>query len=329
MHLDSRGTLGWRRRPVTHLEDWADGVLGAGFDATQMSHGAVQGSLVFAERDGITFSSGLVGSRVALAGPLSQDRVTLGLGITFPPGSSLWLDETDSGAVGVFLPGDEHEALYSPGALYATVALDADHLEAEAARRGLILNLKMLGGTRVDARRAAQPLDDLRAQLMRAHAGFDPHPYIADPARQILDVTISHFAREPRPQSGRANPQGLALVVTRARDFIEAHLETPLAVDAIAHASLASRRTLFRAFVRVLGETPGQYVRRRRLHRIRHDLATWPESLCTITMISNRWGISELGRMAGWYRELFGERPSDTLHRAQTAAVPAGWHYLH
>jgi transcriptional regulator GlxA family with amidase domain len=164
---------------------------------------------------------------------------------------------------------------------------------------------------------------------MRVHAGFDPHPHAVDPAGQILDVAISHFAREPRPHSGRANPEGLALVITRAREFIEANLKEPLAVDAIAGASYASRRTLFRAFVRVLGETPGQYVRRRRLHRIRHDLATWPESLCTIAMISNRWGISELGRMAGWYRELFGERPSDTLHRAQAEAAPVGWHNLH
>jgi hypothetical protein len=29
--------------------------------------------------------------------------------------------------------------------------------------------------------------------------------------------------------------------------------------------------------------------------------------------VANEWGISELGRLAGWYRELFGELPSETL----------------
>ena len=52
---------------VTRIEDWADGVLGAGLEATQMSRGAVRGSLVFAEHEGITYSSGYIDGRVALA----------------------------------------------------------------------------------------------------------------------------------------------------------------------------------------------------------------------------------------------------------------------
>lgn len=164
---------------------------------------------------------------------------------------------------------------------------------------------------------------------MQVHHRCQPRPYESDPADQILDVAISHFARAPRPHSGPPNPEGLGRIVARAREFIEANLDEPLPVDAIAAASYASRRTLFRAFVSVLGETPGHYVRRRRLHRIRHDLATWQERACTIAMIGNRWGMSELGRMAGWYRDLFGERPSETLRRAQVTHAPVDWHNLH
>jgi AraC-like DNA-binding protein len=215
-----------------------------------------------------------------------------------------------------------------PGTLYATVTLGAERLEAAAASRGLVLDVRMLGGTGIDRRKAAQPLDDLRAQWLRIHGGGQAHAF-ADPGDQLLDVAIGHFAREPRPRAGLPNPEGLGRIVAKAREFIEANLEEPLAVDAIAAASYASRRTLFRAFVSVLGETPGQYVRRRRLHRIRHDLASWQESACTIAVISNRWGISELGRMAGWYRDLFGERPSETLRRAQAAGAPVAWHNLH
>ena len=53
------------------------------------------------------------------------------------------------------------------------------------------------------------------------------------------------------------------------------------------------------------------------MHRIRHDLASQAERACTVALIANEWGISELGRMAGRYRELFGELPSDTLGRQQ------------
>jgi AraC-like DNA-binding protein len=304
---------------VTRIEDWADGVLGAGLEVTQMSRGVVRGSLVFAERNGITYSSGYIDGRVALAGPLSQDRITIGVGLVMPPGSREWLNEIDTGAVGVFMPGDEHDALYSPGTLYATVTLDAERLEAAAAFRGLVLGAEMLGGSGIDRRKAAQPLDELRAQWLGLHAGR-AEPHAADPAERLLELAIGHFARQPRQHAGPPNPEGLGRIVARAREFIEARLDEPLSVGAIARASCASRRTLFRAFVSVLGETPAQYVRRRRLHRIRHDLASWRENVCTVSMIANRWGVNELGRMAGWYRDLFGERPSETLRRAHAEA---------
>jgi AraC-like DNA-binding protein len=35
----------------------------------------------------------------------------------------------------------------------------------------------------------------------------------------------------------------------------------------------------------------------------------------TVTGLAHRWGFDELGRMAGDYRQLFGELPSETLYR--------------
>jgi AraC-like DNA-binding protein len=311
----------WQRMVVRRIEELADAVLDAGLEATQLSRGTVTGSLVFAVRDGITYSGGYIASRVALAGPLSRDRVTIGVGLAIGPGSRHWLNEVHTGQIGVFMPGDEHDALYTPGSHYATVTLDAERLESAAACRGLVLDARMLGGSGIRRENVeAQSLDRLRAQWTRLHTGQAAGGLCAaEPAERLLDTIIGYFAREPRPHSGQASPEGLGRIVARARDFIEANLEDPISVDAIAAASCASRRTLFRAFVSVLGEPPSQYVRRRRLHRIRHDLASWGERVCTIALVANRWGIGELGRMAGWYRDLFGERPSETLIRRASA----------
>jgi transcriptional regulator GlxA family with amidase domain len=105
---------------------------------------------------------------------------------------------------------------------------------------------------------------------------------------------------------------------------VQANLDRPLSIDAMAAAANTSRRTLHRAFGAVLDETPQSYVRKLRLHRIRSDLASDAETFCTITVAANRWGIGELGCLSGWYRELFGELPSETLaHRAGRSAAPA------
>ncbi len=294
-------------------------MLGAGLEATTLSRGPVTGSLAFAESDGVLYSSGRIEGQVSLVGPLSESKVTLGVAPKLGPGSRQWLSEVTAGAVGAFLPGDDHDAIYTTGSLYATVTLDADRLEQAAALRGLLVDVKSLGGTGIHARpMPADALAPLRRHLERVHSSRTlPAPHGSAAASHLLDALIVHFAREPRPGIQPCNPQGLGRIVSRAREFIEVNLEEPLAVDAIALASHASRRTLFRAFITVLGESPSSYVRRRRLHRIRHDLITHAERTCTIALVANRWGMGELGRLSGRYRELFGELPSQTVSRGR------------
>src|SRR5262245_23963382 len=83
----------WQRIRITRIEDLHDAVLGAGLDAMQLSTAPIDGSLVFAERDGMQFSSGLINGHVALQGPLSQSFVTLGVALSMPRSARHWLQE--------------------------------------------------------------------------------------------------------------------------------------------------------------------------------------------------------------------------------------------
>jgi AraC-like DNA-binding protein len=316
------GAESWRRVPVSHIEDLRDAVYGAGLEATQMSRGRLEGSLLFATAGDVLYSSGLIGGRVALTGPLSQDRVTLGIGLAMAPGTRHWLNEVSSGAVGVFLAGDEHDALYTPGSIYATATLTFERLEDIAAQAGLVLDARALGGTGIAAPRFAErDLARLQTLFLAAHGEARGRP--AAPASlgaQMLDMIIARLGRAPHVNPGPAERPGLARIVGRARAYIHANLDRPLSIDAIAAAAFTSRRTLHRAFESVLDETPYSYAQRLRLHRIRRELVSDDEKCCTITAVANQWGMGELGRFAGWYRELFGERPSDTLRRQREAA---------
>ncbi|HMO28923.1 helix-turn-helix domain-containing protein [Enterovirga sp.] len=84
-------------------------------------------------------------------------------------------------------------------------------------------------------------------------------------------------------------------------------------MERIAAAASPPHRT----FQEVLDETPYSYVLKLRLHRIRHVLVSDAELSCTIASIANLWGITELGRFAGHYQELFGELPSETRMRCR------------
>jgi AraC-like DNA-binding protein len=306
----------WQRISVEGIEDLKDAIYGAGLEATQMSRTHVTGSIIYATRDDVLYGSGHIGGRVALLGPLSQDRLTLGLGLEMAPGTRHWLSEVETGAIGVFRAGDEHDALYGPGSLYAAATLTHDRLEEIAARIGLVLDARTLGGTRIEDRRfATRELAGLQARFRQAHLGA--YGRTAGPTvlgGQMLDMLIRRLGRPPyimRPP----DRQGLARVVARARAYIRENLNRPLSIEAIAAAAFTSHRTLHRAFQVVLDETPYSYVLRLRLHRIRHEIVSDEEKSCTITAVANTWGMSELGRFAGWYHDLFGELPSETLRR--------------
>jgi AraC-like DNA-binding protein len=311
----------WSLVPISCVEDLQDAVLGAGLDTVQLSRGPMHGSLAFAMHDGMLFSTGVLNGRVSLTGPLSNTMTTLGLGITMTPGSRQWLHELGSGGVGILRAADTQEANYLSGSLYAAVTLHADQLEEIAADRGLVLDAKQLGGSGLSPHLLSNTnLGVLQREFTRVHT--DDEQSLQNAAilgRFLLNCLIDHLARQPRPQAGPRNTNGHERIVARAQHYIMEHLEVPLSISAIARAAFASQSTLYRAFHEVLDETPQSFIRKMRLNRIRRDLATEDEARCTITILANRWGVGELGRFAGWYRELFGELPS--LTRARRMAI--------
>lgn len=274
--------------------------------------------LVFARREGVLYSSGLINGHVALQGPLSHDHVTVGIGLRMGAGTRHWLAETPTGTVGVFHGGDEHDALYTPGSLYATATLSIEQLEEVAASEELVLDRPILGGTGANSRLLeTAAVRRLRQAFELIHHGQPTLQRDVRIGEELLRTIINHVGRVPASGNQRGTKDAHARIVTRARSYILEHLAEPISLDELAKAARTSRRTLFRAFGDLLDDTPQNYVRRLRLHRIRHDLASDAERACTIAVIANQWGMGELGRMSGWYRELFGERPSETLSKAR------------
>ncbi|ABS65850.1 helix-turn-helix- domain containing protein AraC type [Xanthobacter versatilis] len=318
----------WSVLRLSGIENLSEAVHGAGLNAVQLSATPVTASLAFTERRSIRFTTGIIDNQVSLSGPLSEDMITLGLGIDLPPGTRHWLNDVTSGNVGVFMPGDEHDALYAPGSLYAVLSLSGDVLEEEAAQRELVLTPKELGGSGIHGQRlAASQLALIKNLFQSIHAPLgDGAVSRMDPAAYFLNALVEHVGRPPRASIGVLDPRGHERIVRRARAFIHENLGSPLSVERIATAAATSPRTLHRAFQMLLDETPYSYVLKLRLHRIRYDVISDTERTTTLATIANHWGISELGRLSGWYRELFGELPSQTRRRLAREGDPPRLH---
>ena len=302
----------WHRFDIGHVDDLRNAVFDAGLEAIQMPGARVRGSLAFAARDGIVFSSGLIHGNAAISGPLSRDAITVGVGLTVGAGSLLWLNPVISGDVMVVLPGRECDALLRGTSLYVTATLTAKQLKSEVEREGLVLHRSLTSRTGLHTRPIRiDALIALRKQVESIHAPGNARDRKLGIGRRMLRALVCHYARPPELGDGRAEPVGQAKIIHEAREYIRQHLASAISIDDLSTATHTSTRSLFRAFSDVLGDTPRDYVRRLRLHRIRRELLS--SDTMTVSLAAQTWGMAgDLGRMSRNYRDLFGEYPSST-----------------
>ncbi|WP_330110413.1 helix-turn-helix domain-containing protein [Methylophaga thalassica] len=106
-------------------------------------------------------------------------------------------------------------------------------------------------------------------------------------------------------------------IVKSVRELTLAQHCDPITIGDICTSLNISRRTLNHAFQQVLGITPVTYMRNIRLHKIRAELQYQSELVNNIACVASHWGFWHMSLFARYYRELFGECPSETLERSR------------
>jgi AraC-like DNA-binding protein len=102
--------------------------------------------------------------------------------------------------------------------------------------------------------------------------------------------------------------------VRLAAEYIDAHWNQPITIDALVEASGVSARALFKNFAKVYGCSPMQYVKRLRLEKARRLLIA-ADTKQSVTAVAFACGFLNLGHFARDYRNQYGELPSQTLLR--------------
>lgn len=304
----------WTIARISHVEELKDAVRDAGLEAVQLSKGALHGGLAFAQDRGVVFSSGLINGRVALRGTLSPDLVTFGVALRVGSGSRHWGHTIGPNFMGLFQPGDEHDAVYGPGSLYLAASISHETLHALAEAQEFVINKMTLGGTGIHPERFPDKAGAVLArQLGAIHAGTSCE--MAGLRDNLLAPFLPYFSRPARRLAGPRRLCRQAIILRRARDFIHAHISCQISIEDIARAAETTPRTLYRTFGEQLDDTPLSYLHRLRLHHIREDLLSGGNDTDAISRIHRRWGFAEPGRASGMYFKLFGELPSATRQR--------------
>ena len=135
-----------------------------------------------------------------------------------------------------------------------------------------------------------------------------------DTLAQMIAVHLARF-HSPRSRPLRlATADGMAgWRVRRLTDFIEAHLDGDLSLEAMAAEVEVSPLYLARAFKAAVGQSPHQYVLSRRLERAKQLLRNTDAPVVEVALAS---GFSSQSHLSNWFVRLVGVSPAAYRRRA-------------
>lgn len=132
---------------------------------------------------------------------------------------------------------------------------------------------------------------------------------------------VSGVIRTLVREAGRQSlPADQAHVLDRIIDHIDRHLADGLPPVEIATAHHISVRSLHALFQRQ-GETVGAHIRRRRLDRIRRDLADPALAHLPAYTVAARWGIRGPSHFSKLFKAEFGVSPREFRDRFRLSAA--------
>jgi methylphosphotriester-DNA--protein-cysteine methyltransferase len=132
----------------------------------------------------------------------------------------------------------------------------------------------------------------------------------------LLDSAVTAMAagrgRTRSRDERRLDSKRIVLDCIEFVDATECHQPT---MSELCRAACASQSRVRQAFVEVLDTPPIQFFQYRLLSRLRDELLQADPANESVTRIASSLGVTQLGRIAGRYRRLFDELPSETLQK--------------
>jgi AraC family transcriptional regulator len=205
------------------------------------------------------------------------------------------------GSLAICPAGSDYAADADRSAQTILVAIEPGQL-ALAAAEDLALDTQLID--RFSG--SDQTLLDLAGDL--ASESADAHPngplYWNEIASAFIDGLLArHTARFEQRLKGTLSKE----VFLRIRDYIEAHLDEPIEVGALADIAGRSPFHFTRVFAQAVGVSPHRYVVRLRLERAVELMRDGQSGLAEIAACT---GFADQSHLSRWVRRVYGVSPS-------------------
>lgn len=162
--------------------------------------------------------------------------------------------------------------------------------------------------------------DFLSAAVMSESAALRNRRHVQGMEALLIELYGEFISRLSEKTGSRKALSAGARYVVKAEEYMRANLDEPLTVSETAAAVGVSPRSLQLAFREVRSAAPREILALMRLHLV-HEKLKSDRSEAGVTDIALECGVANIGRFAGSYREVYGEKPSTTRRRARAGLV--------
>ncbi|WP_456294663.1 helix-turn-helix domain-containing protein [Vibrio sp. AK197] len=132
--------------------------------------------------------------------------------------------------------------------------------------------------------------------------------------RSVVDKLSGFYLQQNTPIESAASRRS---ALQRIYHHIEQTGSYPQSITELCQIGCVSRRTLQYVFEQQLSMTPLSYLRDCRLNEVRRSLIETAHQELAICDVALAHGFYHLGSFHHYYKQLFGETPNQTKHRAQ------------
>jgi len=133
---------------------------------------------------------------------------------------------------------------------------------------------------------------------------------------RIKSAVLSIATAGPRSEWEKRYQLGATRIVRFAENYFEEARDHVVSLADLCRAAGVSARTLQYAFECICGMPPSQYFKRRRLSLARRALQQSEPIAGAVKVAALDAGFLHLGRFSAEYQAMFGEKPSETLHKS-------------
>ena len=300
-------------------------------ELTQLGAHPVAGSLTFAKLGEAMFSAGSFSGKIRATGVMSDTKVTIGTLLETEGPNSKWSYETRCGDIAVTPPEIAHEGCYSNRLSYVTLALPLEMLVEQCERCENSINeafWRQPAMYRPPQLLARQLVERLKT-CVRTIAGQPSILYVPEAREAVFDDLMEAMLKGYAAVTANSPTPRRCLVsssrtVERVDEYLRAHTHCAVRLSELCRYLKMSERTLHRVFTEYMDLPPRLYMHRWRLSQVRAALAAPEHGDLKVGDVAASFGLWELGRFAGDYRQMFGERPSETLKNAQSVRAQIG-----